>query len=200
MKFWRFTFVFLTIFLFLSFSRSSMRASPLPPKNPIVLLQTSWGNIKIELYLDKAPLTVKNFLDYAKIGFYNNTLFHRVVRDFVIQGGGVTPELKEKATRAPIKNEATNGLSNLRGTLAMPREEEPDTASAQFFINLKDNQRLDHSGPTGRAFGYAVFGKVIEGMEVVDKIGVTPTKHVNAEYQNVPMTPILLKSVKLISK
>jgi peptidyl-prolyl cis-trans isomerase A (cyclophilin A) len=169
-------------------------------KNPTVILQTSVGDIKIELYPDKAPITVKNFLDYARIGFYNGTIFHRVVRGFVIQGGGVTPELKEKATRAAIKNEAANGLLNERGTISMAREEEPDTASAQFFINLVDNARLNHHGNTGRAMGYAVFGKVIEGMGVVDKIGTSPTKAVNAEYANVPMTPIILKSVKILSE
>jgi len=170
------------------------------PKDPIVLMQTSVGDIKIELYPDKAPITVKNFLDYARIGFYNGTLFHRVVRGFVIQGGGVTVDLKEKTTRASIKNEATNGLSNLRGTISMAREEEPNTASAQFFINLVDNKRLDHAGNTGRSFGYAVFGRVTEGMDVVDKIGTSATRRVNAEYLNVPMTPIFIKSVKIISE
>jgi peptidyl-prolyl cis-trans isomerase A (cyclophilin A) len=169
-------------------------------KNPVVVLQTSVGDIKVELFPDKAPITVKNFLDYARIGFYNNTIFHRVVRGFVIQGGGVTPALKEKATRAPIKNEAANGLLNERGTISMAREEEPDTASAQFFINLVDNARLNHHGSSGRAMGYAVFGKVIEGMDVVDKIGTSPTKAVNKEYANVPMTPIILKSVKILTE
>ncbi|MBZ5552183.1 MAG: peptidyl-prolyl cis-trans isomerase [Acidobacteriia bacterium] len=170
------------------------------PKNPLVVLQTSMGDIKIELYPDRAPITVKNFLEYARIGFYNGTIFHRVMRGFVIQGGGVTPDLKEKATRAPIKNEAANGLLNDRGTLSMAREEEPDTATAQFFINLVDNNRLNHHGSSNRAMGYAVFGKVMEGMDVVDKIGTTPTKAVNPEYANVPMTPIVLKSVKIISE
>lgn len=170
------------------------------PRNPVVLMQTSMGDIKIELNPEKAPITVKNFLDYARMGFYNGTLFHRVVRGFVIQGGGVTLDLKEKTTRASIKNEATNGLSNLRGTISMAREEEPNTASAQFFINLVDNKRLDHTGTTGRLFGYAVFGKVIEGMDVVDKIGTSATKRVSAEYLNVPMTPIIIKSVKIISE
>jgi peptidyl-prolyl cis-trans isomerase A (cyclophilin A) len=169
-------------------------------KQPIVLVQTSMGDIKIELYPDKAPITVKNFLDYARIGFYNGTTFHRVMPGFVIQGGGVTTDLKEKATRASIKNEATNGLSNLRGTISMAREEEPNTASAQFFINLVDNKRLDHTGSTGRSFGYAVFGKVIEGIDVVDKIGTVATKRVSAEYQNVPMTPIIIKATKIISE
>ena len=180
-------------------TNANVSAGP-APKNPVVVMQTSMGDIKIELYPDKAPITVKNFLDYARIGFYNGTIFHRVMRGFVIQGGGVTPDLKEKATRAPIKNEAANGLLNNRGTISMAREEEPDTASAQFFINLVDNARLNHRGNTGRAMGYAVFGKVIEGMDVVDKIGTTPTKAVNKEYANVPMTMIILKSVKIISQ
>jgi peptidyl-prolyl cis-trans isomerase A (cyclophilin A) len=189
-------------FVFIGAALTASVNAPRDPtaKNPTVILQTSVGDIKIELYPDKAPLTVKNFLDYARIGFYNGTLFHRVVRGFVIQGGGVTPDLKEKATRASIKNEAANGLLNERGTISMAREEEPDTASAQFFINLVDNARLNHHGDTGRAMGYAVFGKVIEGMDVVDKIGTTPTKAVNKEYANVPMTPIILKSVKIISE
>jgi cyclophilin family peptidyl-prolyl cis-trans isomerase len=166
--------------------------------NPVVLMQTSMGDIKIELYADKAPITVRNFLDYARLGFYNNTLFHRVLYKFMIQGGGVTSDLKEKTTRAPIKNEATNGLSNLRGTIAMARENEPNSATSQFFINLVDNKRLDHTRPGGKTFGYAVFGKVIEGMEVVDKIGTTPTKRVSAEYVNVPMTPVVIKAVRII--
>lgn len=169
-------------------------------KHIFVLMQTSMGDIKIELYPDKAPITVNNFLNYAKMGFFNGTTFHRVVRGFVIQGGGVTPDLKEKATRASIKNEADNGLSNVRGTISMAREEEPHTASAQFFINLADNTRLDHTGNTGRSFGYAVFGKVIEGMDVVDKIGTVATKRASAEYQNVPLTPVLIKSVKIVSQ
>ncbi|MBZ5536714.1 MAG: peptidyl-prolyl cis-trans isomerase [Acidobacteriia bacterium] len=180
-------------------ARANASAAP-TLKNPVVVLQTSVGDIKIELYPDKAPITVKNFLDYARIGFYNGTIFHRVMRGFVIQGGGVTPDLKEKATRAPIKNEAANGILNERGTISMAREEEADTATAQFFINLVDNARLNHHGNSGRAMGYAVFGKVIEGMDVVDKIGTFPTKAVNPEYASVPMTPILLKSVKIISE
>lgn len=196
-KFYRVAFLFLSGSLL-----GGMSSTPTTPplKNPIVVLETSAGDIKIELYPEKAPVTVKNFLNYAKLGFYNGTLFHRVVRGFVIQGGGVTPELKEKATRAAITNEADNGLSNERGTISMAREEEPNTATAQFFINLVDNKRLDHSGSTGRSFGYAVFGKVIEGMDVVDKIGTTPTKRVSQEYQNVPMTPIVIKAIKIISQ
>ena len=190
--------------LFLCASAFPMAASPQPSKatvqRPVVLLQTSMGDIKLELFPDKAPVTVQNFLFYARIGFYNGTTFHRAMRGFVIQGGGVTIDLKEKATRSAIKNEATNGLSNLRGTIAMARDEEPNTATSQFFINLVDNKRLDHTGKSGRAFGYAVFGKVIEGMDVVDKIGTTPTKRVSAEYQNVPMTPVVIKAVKIISE
>lgn len=178
---------------------TAFASTPRNTKNPQVLMETSLGDVKIELFQDKAPITVKNFMDYARIGFFNGTTFHRVVRGFVIQGGGVTLDLKEKTTRAAIQNEATSGLSNVRGTIAMARDEEPNTATAQFFINLVDNKRLDHSGPKGRSFGYAVFGKVIEGMDIVDKIGTQPTKRVSQEYQNVPMTPIIIKSVKIMA-
>lgn len=193
-------FVSFPFFFFVLSTAVGLASGNLPAsKKPVVLIQTSMGDIKIELFADQSPITVKNFLDYAQIGFFNGTTFHRVVRGFVIQGGGVTPDLKEKATRASIKNEAANGLSNLRGTIAMAREEEPNTATAQFFINLADNKRLDHTGSTGRSFGYAVFGRVIEGIDVVDKIGVQPTKRVSAEYQNVPMTLIVIKSVKILA-
>lgn len=144
--------------------------------NPMVLLETSSGDILIELYADKAPATVANFLQYVDDGFYKNTVFHRVIKDFMIQGGGYSVRMEEKPTRAPIANEATNGLKNLRGTVAMARTAEPHSAAAQFFINTVDNEDLDHTEPTEEGFGYCVFGEVVEGIEVVDKIQKLKTK------------------------
>lgn len=143
--------------------------------NPRVVLKTSLGNIHIELLADKAPITVKNFLRYVDDKFYDNTIFHRVMSNFMIQGGGMTTDLQKKPTRAAIKNEADNGLSNTRGTLAMARTKHKDSATAQFFINVKDSPHLDHRGP-GRQFGYCVFARVIKGMDVVEKIRFTPTR------------------------
>lgn len=144
--------------------------------NPMVLLETSSGDILIELYADKAPATVANFLQYVDDGFYKNTVFHRVIKDFMIQGGGYSVRMEEKPTRAPVTNEATNGLKNLRGTVAMARTAEPHSAAAQFFINTVDNEDLDHTEPTEEGFGYCVFGEVVEGIEVVDKIQKLKTK------------------------
>src|SRR5262249_32273032 len=143
--------------------------------NPVVLIKTNMGDIKVELYEDKAPITVKNFLGYVDDKFYDNTIFHRVIgkpnaeKDFMIQGGGFEKGMKEKNTRDPIKNESSNGLSNVRGTLAMARTRVPDSATAQFYINVADNEFLDKA-KAGDGVGYCVFGKVIEGMDVVDKI------------------------------
>jgi peptidyl-prolyl cis-trans isomerase A (cyclophilin A) len=165
--------------------------------NPVVEMKTSQGTVTIELYADKAPKTVENFLQYVKDGFYNGTVFHRVIDSFMIQGGGFEPGMKEKATRAPIQNEAKNGLKNQVGTLAMARTSDPHSASAQFFINLKDNAFLDYPGRDG--WGYAVFGKVTQGMEVVNKIAKVPTGNAGF-HQNVPTTPVVIESVKLIEK
>jgi cyclophilin family peptidyl-prolyl cis-trans isomerase len=162
-------------------------ASANPAANPHVTLDTSMGKIVLELYPDKAPKTVANFLSYVKSHQYDGEIFHRVIPNFMAQAGGFTPDLKEKATKAPIKNESNNGLSNERGTIAMARTADPDSASAQFFISVKDNgQSLDYKGP---GTGYAVFGKVIEGMDVVDKIVAVPTA-TQQGYENVPVTPI----------
>lgn len=166
-------------------------------KNPVVLIETSLGNIKIELYPDKAPVTVKNFLDYVNAGFYNGTIFHRVINNFMIQGGGFTEDLHQKPTKPPIKNEATNGLKNKRGTIAMARTMIIDSATSQFFINQKDNSFLDHRDNSMQGFGYAVFGQVIEGMDVVDKIASTHTG-VRKGFQDVPLTPVVIKSIKQI--
>ncbi len=179
----------------------SLAALAIPPavlaaeKNPVVLMETSLGNIKIELYPQKAPVTVKNFLDYVKSGFYNGTIFHRVINGFMIQGGGFTADLQPKPTKAPIKNEADNGLKNDLGTIAMARTGDPNSATAQFFINVVDNNRLNRPSPDG--FGYAVFGKVIAGMDVVDKIKAVPTGF-SKGFQDVPQTPVVIKSVKVL--
>jgi peptidyl-prolyl cis-trans isomerase B (cyclophilin B) len=142
---------------------------------PLVKLETSMGDITLELYPDKAPATVANFLEYVKAGFYNGTIFHRVKNGFMIQGGGLDAQMNKKATRAPIKNEADNGLTNDAYTVAMARTNDPDSATAQFFINVANNAFLNHKGKTPQGWGYAVFGKVIKGQEVVDKIKAVAT-------------------------
>jgi peptidyl-prolyl cis-trans isomerase A (cyclophilin A) len=168
-----------------------------PAKNPVVVLTTSMGEIRIELYPQKAPITVKNFVSYVKKGHYNGTIFHRVIPGFMIQGGGFTPDMKEKATGNPIKNEAGNGLKNKRGTIAMARTSVVDSATAQFFINVQDNEALDHRDKSREGFGYAVFGKVIKGMDVADKIvGVQTTT--KGPHQDVPVKPVIIKSAKVL--
>ena len=164
------------------------------PAGPQVLIETSMGAIKVVLYQDKSPLTVENFLKYVQAGHYDGTIFHRVIPDFMIQGGGKTVDFADKATRAPIRNEARNGLRNKRGTLAMARTSDPNSATAQFFINVKDNASLDFG--IGGA-GYAVFGEVLEGMDVVDRIvGVQTTdKGMN---QNVPIKSVIMTKVREI--
>ena len=159
--------------------------------NPTVLLETTSGDILIELYADKAPATVENFLKYVNEGFYANTIFHRVIKGFMIQGGGLGPRMDEKATRVPVKNEADNGLSNERGTIAMARTMDPHSATAQFFINLVDNDFLNYSAPVPSGWGYCVFGKVVEGMDVVDKIAKVKTKSVGM-HENVPTDMVLI--------
>lgn len=163
--------------------------------NPQLEVKTSLGTISIELYQDKAPKSVENFLQYAKDGFYNGTVFHRVIPGFMIQGGGFTPDMKQKDARAPIQNEARNGLKNQTGTLAMARTGDPHSASAQFFINLKDNSFLDY--PSRDGWGYAVFGKVTQGFDIVQKIAMVPTGNAGP-HQNVPNTPVVIESVKLL--
>ena len=163
---------------------------------PTVELQTGQGVITIEFDAAKAPKTVENFLKYAKDGHYNGTIFHRVIPGFMIQGGGFDKEMKEKPTGAPLINEGKNGLKNLRGTIAMARRTDPNSATAQFFINHKDNPSLDYPQPDGA--GYAVFGKVTKGIEVVDKIAQVPTGN-RGMHQNVPVTPVVIESVKILS-
>jgi cyclophilin family peptidyl-prolyl cis-trans isomerase len=162
-------------------------------KKPIVELKTTMGSIIIELNHDKAPISVENFLRYTKSGFYDNTIFHRVIKDFMIQGGGFEQLPHKKETFKPIRNEATNGLKNIRGTIAMARTREVHSGTAQFFINVVDNHFLDHKGRHPRQFGYAVFGRVIKGMKTVDKISKTQTKTIS-NYANVPE-----KEIKIIT-
>ena len=161
-------------------------------KNPMVLMSTSMGDIKIELYEDKAPVTVKNFLGYVNDKFYDGTIFHRVIPNFMIQGGGFDKDMKEKPTKAPIKNEAANGLKNDTGTVAMARTSNPDSATAQFFINVVNNDGLNRPKPDGH--GYAVFGKVVEGMDVVHKIEHVQTA-TKGMYRDVPQEPVVIKSI-----
>lgn len=164
-----------------------------------VLIKTSLGDMTVELYADKAPKSVENFLAYANSGFYDGTIFHRVIDNFMIQGGGFTRELRQKPTRPAIPNEAKNGLSNLRGTLAMARTGDPNSATAQFFINVTDNQRLDYtSDQNGMTWGYAVFGKVISGLDVVDKIKAVPTGAQGPFKSDVPATPVVIEKVSVI--
>jgi cyclophilin family peptidyl-prolyl cis-trans isomerase len=163
--------------------------------HPMVVIDTSFGPIKVELYEKKSPITVKNFLEYVDHKFYDGTLYHRVIPNFMIQGGGFLPGMKEKDTRGMIKNESSNGLKNLRGTLAMARLPQPDTASAQFFINLKHNRNLD--APAGTNRGYAVFGKVVDGMDVVDRIAQVRTEDMDG-HEAVPVRDVVIKSIRRV--
>jgi len=165
-------------------------------KNPVIIMETSMGTIRVELYPDKAPVSVANFLAYVDKGFYDGTLFHRIVPGFVIQGGGFEHGMKKKPTDPPIKNEAGNGLKNLRGTLSMARTAVVDSATSQFFISLADNDSLDHQDDTDPGFGYAVFGKVIEGMDVVDAIAKVKTT-TKGQYKDAPVKDVLIKTARL---
>jgi peptidyl-prolyl cis-trans isomerase B (cyclophilin B) len=166
------------------------------PRQLVVAMETSLGTIKIELYPDKAPITVKNFLQYVRDKHYNGLIFHRVIPNFMIQGGGMEPGLKERKTRDPIKNESANGLSNKRGSVATARTADPDSATSQFFINVKDNDFLDKAKMRDQV-GYCVFGKVIEGMDVVDKIKDVPTRAFGA-HRDVPVEDVVIKSVRVV--
>jgi peptidyl-prolyl cis-trans isomerase B (cyclophilin B) len=162
----------------------------------MIKLHTNHGTITIELNHDKAPNTAANFLQYARDGFYDGTLFHRVIDGFMIQGGGMETGMKEKATRAPIQNEADNGLSNEAGTIAMARTNDPHSATAQFFINVKDNSFLDHSAPTPAGWGYCVFGKVTDGMDVVNAIKKVKTAS-SGFHQDVPVEDVIIERVEV---
>lgn len=163
--------------------------------NPLVLIETSMGEILVELFADKAPETVSNFLQYVDDEFFNGVIFHRVIKNFMIQGGGMTFDMKEKPTRAPIKNEASPELPNLAGTIAMARTPDPHSASAQFFINLVNNENLNY--PSFDGWGYAVFGKVTKGFEVVQGIAKVRTGNVGI-HQNVPLTPVVIQSARVV--
>ncbi|MEZ8082983.1 peptidylprolyl isomerase [Enterovibrio norvegicus] len=162
----------------------------------MIILSTNFGDIEIELDMDKAPVTSKNFLKYCEDGFYDNTIFHRVIKGFMIQGGGFTAKMKEKPTRETIVNEANRGLKNVTGSIAMARTDAPHSATAQFFINLENNHFLDHTATTNQGWGYAVFGKVTVGMDVVNNIGNAMTTRV-AGHDDVPMDPIVIQSVTI---
>ena len=179
----------------LSFGSISSAAEEKSMANPIVVMETSEGTIKIELWADKAPKTVENFLKYVDDKFYDGTIFHRVMANFMIQGGGFTPEMQQKKTNAPIRNEARTDVKNKRGTLAMARTNVVDSATSQFFINVADNAFLDHQDDSVRGFGYAVFGKVLEGMDVVDRIVNVPTETVSGGMENVPVKAVVIESV-----
>lgn len=165
---------------------------------PQVEMKTSLGTIVLELYPDKAPLTVDNFAQYVKSGHYDGTLFHRVIPGFMIQGGGFDPDFKQRSTRKPVRNEAANGLRNEVGTIAMARTRDPHSATAQFFINVADNTSLNFRFPTEEGYGYTVFGKVIKGMDVVQRIVKVPTGPGPAPHQNVPVKPVVIESAKLL--
>jgi cyclophilin family peptidyl-prolyl cis-trans isomerase len=164
--------------------------------NPVVVMETSMGTITLELNREKAPITVENFLAYVGEGFFDGTIFHRVIENFMIQGGGFTPLMVQKDTKPPIKNEAGNGLSNTRGTIAMARTQVIDSATAQFFINAVDNVGLDHKDDTVSGFGYCVFGKVTDGMDVVDKIRKVKTG-MKSGFKDVPVETVLINKVSL---
>lgn len=172
--------------------------SPVMAKNPHVLLKTTMGDIEVELFAKDAPMGTENFLQYVKDGFYDGTIFHRVIPNFMIQGGGHLPNMQEKQTRTPIINEATNGLKNRRGTLAYARTNVVNSATSQFFINHRDNGFLDHKNKTPDGFGYAVFGKVVHGMNVVDKIAGVKTKKLPSGHADVPVTPILITKAVIV--
>ena len=165
--------------------------------NQLVLIETSMGSIRAELWADKAPQTVENFLSYTDKGFYDGLIFHRVIDGFMIQGGGFSPEMQQKSTGKPIKNEATAELSNDRGTLAMARTSDIHSATSQFFINLVDNAFLDHKSNSPAEFGYCVFGKVVEGLDVVDTIGKVKTRTVG-QHGDVPVEPVVIKSIRRV--
>ena len=176
--------------LFMAFSTGLPTVSEATADNPRVVMETSMGTMVIELYPEKAPITVKNFLDYVDAGFYDGTIFHRIIPGFVLQGGGFDANMEKKKNNDPIKNEADNGLRNLRATLSMARTSQINSATSQFFINLKNNSNLDHGS---RDFGYAVFAKVVKGVSLIDKMAAVKTT-TKGHYRDVPVEPILITS------
>ncbi len=179
--------------------RQTVSTQPAPgqPANPRVLIETSKGNITVELFPRNAPISTENFLRHVNAGFYDGTIFHRVIPGFMIQGGGMLPDLTEKARGTPIRNEADNGLKNLRGTLAMARTGEPHSATSQFFINVADNHFLNHRGKSPEGWGYAVFGRVVDGMEIADAIVALPRGN-RGPHQDVPLEPVVMKKLTVI--
>ncbi len=182
------------VLLFALLSGSAMAA------NPEVEMKTNMGDVLIELYPDKAPKTVENFLQYVKDGFYSGTIFHRVIKGFMIQGGGFTTGFREKATRPPIANEAANGLHNIPGTVAMARTMDPNSATAQFFINVNDNRSLNYIDSSAERIGYCVFGRVVKGMDVVNKIAALPTGPGGSFPSDVPKNAVVIQSMTVISR
>ena len=162
----------------------------------MISLHTNYGIIKLNLFADKAPTTVENFISYVKDGFYDNTIFHRVINGFMIQGGGFTPDMEQKETKAPIKNEANNKVPNKKGTIAMARTNDPHSATCQFFINVADNEFLNFSSETGSGWGYCVFGEVVEGMDVIDEIKKVATGR-SGMHADVPVKPVLIEKAEL---
>jgi cyclophilin family peptidyl-prolyl cis-trans isomerase len=185
------------LILFQTVAGTQPPAAEPAPGNPVAVISTSLGDITVELYKDRAPVSVENFLRYVAEGFYEGTIFHRVIPGFMIQGGGLTTDLVEKPTHPPIRNEATNGLNNVRGTLGMARTESLRSATSQFFVNVADNRiKLDHHGYAPSDFGYAVFGRVLNGMDVCDRIVRVSTRSVGP-HENVPVEPVVIKSVRV---
>ena len=192
-------FSFLVLFQTVAGAQAPAPTPPAPaPGNPTAVISTSMGDITVELFKDRAPVSVANFLQYASEDFFTGTVFHWVIAGFMIQGGGFTADMVEKPTRPPIRNEATNGLSNVRGTLAMARTEALRSATAQFFINVADNRiKLDHHGYSPEDFGYAVFGRVLSGLEVCDRIAAVKTRR-NGPHEDVPVEPVVIKAVRVM--
>jgi len=194
--------------LSLSFTGHAVAKPPKTEKKPVtasqtapqVKLHTSLGDVVIQLNPEKAPETVKNFLVYVNDGHYNGTIFHRVIPGFMAQGGGFTEKWEQKPTKAPVKNEADNGLLNKRGAIAMARTSDPQSATAQFFINYADNAFLDYKSPTPQSWGYAVFGEVVQGMDVVDKMATVPTGRGGPMPTDVPQTPIVIQKASVVGK
>lgn len=187
----------ISLLLLFTTSLSFAKENKMPETQSKVKLTTNLGSIVIQLNTKKAPISSENFLTYVKDGFYNGTIFHRVIKGFMAQGGGFDTSFNQKTTRGPIKNEANNGLSNTRGTLAMARTSDPDSATAQFFINYKDNAFLNHTSPTSSGWGYAVFGEVIEGMDVVDAMANQPTGS-RGGHGDVPKTDIVIEKAEVV--
>ena len=188
---------FVLVLLAATGQTATPQPNPAQAKGDIVRLETSLGDIVIELDSAKAPLSTVNFKNYVTSGFYDGTIFHRVIKDFMIQGGGLTSEMKQKRTQAAIRNEADNKLGNKKYTIAMARTDEPHSATAQFFINVKDNPFLDHKAPSGNSWGYTVFGKVTQGMDVVDRIVRVKTGN-KSGYQDVPLEPVIITKATML--